>query len=153
MQIICSLYVCVCSCSWNVGYFKLILILIFFLVRSFIRSFCVLFWNLFLTVYVNLFFFHVVSILYIFLGFYADQEARCQVFRVCTNTDLSGRGSMILLFIHVFFSNRFFYSLLLMLLLQRNSMPKRLADNMRLRERYNEGAFKSRWWWWSYWWY
>lgn len=40
--------------------------------------------------------------IFLFLGFYADQEARCQVFRVCTNTDLSGRGSMILLFIHVF---------------------------------------------------
>lgn len=26
------------------------------------------------------------------LGYYADVEARCQVFRVCTNTDLSGKG-------------------------------------------------------------
>lgn len=26
------------------------------------------------------------------LGYYADVEARCQVFRVCANTDLTGKG-------------------------------------------------------------
>lgn len=25
-------------------------------------------------------------------GYYADIEARCQVFRVCANTDLTGKG-------------------------------------------------------------
>lgn len=30
------------------------------------------------------------------LGYYADVEARCQVFRVCSNTDLTGKGSTIL---------------------------------------------------------
>lgn len=29
------------------------------------------------------------------LGYYADVESRCQVFRVCANTDLTGKGKSV----------------------------------------------------------
>lgn len=31
----------------------------------------------------------------LFLGYYADVESRCQVFRVCATTDLTGKGKSV----------------------------------------------------------
>lgn len=33
------------------------------------------------------------------LGYYADVESRCQVFRVCATTDLTGKGKMLGIFV------------------------------------------------------
>ena len=38
-----------------------------------------------------------------FSGYYADVEARCQVFRVCANTDLTGKGISKCMRVAIFF--------------------------------------------------
>lgn len=66
-------------------------------------------------------------------GYYADVKARCQVFRVCTNTDLSGRGSMNSLFIHIFIFIGF-------LSFRKQQHDKTTHNNI---ENSNKGAFAS----------
>lgn len=53
-------------------------------------------------VFVFVSFYSMLFSLFIILGYYADVEARCQVFRVCANTDLTGRGSTISLIFYNF---------------------------------------------------
>lgn len=47
-------------------------------------------------------------VLRFFAGYYADVEARCQVFRVCANTDLTGRGFPFLCPNGTLFNQRYF---------------------------------------------
>lgn len=51
---------------------------------------------------------HCLNSLSVSTGYYADVEARCQVFRVCANTDLTGQGFAFLCPNGTLFNQRFF---------------------------------------------